>query len=156
MGESPARTLRRTVLLAAFLLILFGLLLRPVLVRGRSMEPTLRDGTWWAATRWWMDVQRTPDRFDVVVIRRVGGRVFYLKRVLGLPGETISFSRGQLWVGGEPLEEPHRTPDSDWSMPPVTLGPDEYFVAGDNRNMPMMDHAAGRVSRGALAGALWP
>lgn len=156
VGESPAKTLRRGFLLAALTLLLFGVILRPVVVRGRSMEPTLRDGTWWVATRWWMDAQRKPDRFDLVVIRRAGGRVFYLKRVLALPGETVSFYAGRLRINDRPVEEPHATTGSDWTMDPVSLGPDEFFVAGDNRAMPMMDHAAGRVARRTLAGALWP
>ena len=155
-GRSPRRNLSRVICLAAHVLVLFGLLFRPFVVRGRSMEPTLRNGAWRIASRWWVESQRQPVRGDVVIIRRVGGKVFYLKRILGLPGETIQFNAGQLLVNGRPIEEGYRSGPSDWSMPAVRLGSDEYFVAGDNRRMQLADHAAGKVERRRLAGKLWP
>ncbi len=90
----------------------------------------------------------------MVIIRRAGGRAFYLKRILALPTETIAFDNGELLVNGKRVEEPYRSKSSDWTMHPIQLGPDEYFVAGDNRSMPMADHAAGVVHRRSLAGAL--
>lgn len=156
IGRSPLRTLQRAIWLALAAAVVFGLLLRPVVIRGRSMEPTLRDGSLRLATRWWFGIQRTPARADVVVIRRVGGRNFYLKRVLGLPGETVAFDRGMLLIDGARMPEPYLLRAGDWSMPELVLGPDEYFVAGDNRVMPMVDHAAGRVDRRRFAGRIWP
>lgn len=155
-GKSPRKTLNRVVLLALLTLLLFGLWLRPVVVRGHSMEPTLADGALLIGTRWWFDAQRHPGRGDVVVIRRAGGRVFYLKRVLALPGETIAFTEGLPFIDGKQLVEPYRSADSNWNMPATTLGVDEYFVAGDNRSMPMQEHAAGIVQRHNFAGELWP
>lgn len=153
-GRSPRRTLRRAVIGALVTALLFGVFLRPVVIRGRSMEPTLPNGGWHIASRWWFDGQRRPDRGDVVVIRRVGGRVFYLKRVLGLPGEVLAFDRGALLINGQVIPEPWLTDAGDWSLAPLPLGPDEYFVAGDNRTMPIEDHAAGRVERRRLAGRI--
>ena len=144
------------IYLAAFALAMFGLLLRPVVVRGRSMEPTLHNGAWRIAARWWLESQRQPGRGDVVIIRRVGNKVFYLKRILGLPGERIQFNAGQLLVNDQPIDESYRSGHSDWSMPAIRLGPDEYFVAGDNRSMPLADHTAGKVERRHLSGKLWP
>lgn len=156
-GRAPRRAARRAAFLALALVLLFGLALRPVLVRGHSMEPTIRDGAWRIASRWWFAFQREPERSDVVLIRRVGGRMFYLKRVLGLPGETVQFVSGRLMINGSPHVEDYRSPASDWSMPPVLLGPDEFFVAGDNRSMDFAEHAAGKVERRHLAGKLiWP
>lgn len=156
LGRSFRRTLRRAGILALLTLILFGLWLRPVIVRGRSMEPTLASGAVRVATRWWTDSQRRPIRGEIVIIRRAGGRVFYLKRILGLPNETIAFEDGRLIIDDEPVAEPYRSPSSNWTMHPITLGADDYFVAGDNRSMPMADHAAGLVNRHNLAGRLWP
>lgn len=154
VGRSPRRTLRRAAAAALATALLFGVLLRPVVIRGNSMEPTLSDGGWHVATRWWFDTQRRPARGDVVIISRVGGRVFYLKRVLGLPGETLEWERGTLLIDGTVQPEPWLVSAGDWTLAPVRLGPAEYFVAGDNRSMPIEDHAAGRVDRRRLAGKL--
>lgn len=156
IGRSPYRkTLYRLGILALLATLVFGLWLRPVIVRGHSMEPTLHDGAWRIGTRWWMDAQRRPARGELVVIRRAGGKMFYLKRVLGLPNEVISFERGRLLINDETRPEPYHLTPSEWSMPAIILGPDEYFVAGDNRTMPMAEHAAGRVERHYLAGRIW-
>ncbi|MBW7908900.1 MAG: signal peptidase I [Kiritimatiellae bacterium] len=144
----------RTTVLALLTLLIFGVWLHPVVVRGSSMEPTLSNGTWHLGTRWWMDSQRHPHRGAVVIIRRAGGQTFYLKRILALPKEAIAFRQGQLYINAVLVEEPYRSLHSDWTLPPVELGPDEYFVAGDNRSMPMADHAAGVIHRRSLAGEL--
>lgn len=154
VGRSPRRTLRRAVVAGLATALVFGVFLRPVVIRGHSMEPTLSNGGWHVATRWWFDAQRRPARGDVVVISRVGGRVFYLKRVLGLPGETLALERGALIINGATQAEPWLVSAGDWTLAPVRLGPAEYFVAGDNRSMPIEDHAAGRVDRRRLAGKL--
>jgi signal peptidase I len=155
-GRDPRRTLRRTALSAALLLFVFGLCCRPLLVRGHSMEPTLRDGQLRIGSRWWIHAQRNPARGDVVVIKRAGGRNFFVKRILALPGDTIAFSNGHLRINGDEVPEPYRTPDSDWTLPEQRMGPDQFFVAGDNRSMPMAEHAIGRVERAALAGRVLP
>lgn len=120
------------------------------------MEPSIPNGACRIATRWWIDAQRDPARGDVVVIRRVGGRAFFLKRILGLPGETLAFERGALVIDGAVVPEPWLKDDGDWTMPPIKLGSNEYFVAGDNRTMPIEEHAVGRVERRWLAGRIWP
>jgi signal peptidase I len=156
VGRSPRRTLRRAVRPALAAALLFGALLRPVVIRGRSMEPTLPDGSVRLATRWWTDAQRRPARGDVAVIRRAGGRMFYVKRIIALPGETVALNRGTLYINGAVTPEPYLADAGDWSMPEIRLGPDEFFVAGDNRSMPIEDHALGRVERRRLAGRIWP
>ena len=59
-----------------------------------------------------------------------------VKRVVGLPGETVSSLGGQIWVNRRPLDEPYLSRKIDRQTPPlsVVLGPNEYFVAGDNRD----------------------
>lgn len=154
-GRDPGRTLRRATVLAACALLTFGGIFRPVVIRGRSMEPTLSNGSWHLATRWWADCQRQPKRQDILVIRRAGGRFFYVKRVLALPHETIAFRGGTFWIDDRPLQESYLKTRSDWEMPPFKLGADQYFVAGDNRVMPMADHTAGVVERKNFAGRIW-
>jgi len=76
----------------------------------------------------------------------------YMKRIVGLPGETIEFVRGNLVVDGKALEEPYRKSRCRWEMRPRKLGPDEYFVVGDNREMPIDDHEHGVPLRNHIVG----
>jgi signal peptidase I len=76
-----------------------------------------------------------------------GPSVVYVKRVVALPGERVEIVAGVVAIDGKPLVEPFVLLRSSWNMPPITLGHDEYFVAGDNRAMAMHDHEFGRAKR---------
>ncbi len=139
-------------------------------IRGRSMMPTLRDGDWvfvWRLPYLW----RRPKRFDVVIChypeRRVKRLPFlpqpFVKRVVGLPGETLEVVEGVLHVDGQALSENFLDPARTRffrNRPPVTLGPDEYFVLGDNRDASNDSRRVGPLKRRALRGrvvcTLWP
>jgi signal peptidase I len=83
-----------------------------------------------------------------------------VKRVIGLPGETVEVRGGQVWVDGKPLAEPHLGTLPSYSMAPRTLGPDEYWMLGDNRNLSADSHVWGPVPRDRLMGRVrmrvWP
>ncbi|MBU1692786.1 MAG: signal peptidase I [Verrucomicrobia bacterium] len=153
VGANLKTTLRRAILLALFCILLFNYVLLPVRVRGNSMEPTYRDGSWHAVNLLKL-AARHPRRGEVVVISMVGRRALYLKRVLGLPGETVSFFNGQLIIDGREMPEPSLTDRGDWTLPAVTLGGDEYFVAGDNRAVPLEVHTLGTVKRKKMIGGI--
>jgi len=55
-------------------------------------------------------------------------------------------------INGEVLDEPYEKLSCDWDLPPEKLGPDEYFVVGDNRSMPWQDHKFGKVDRNRIVG----
>ena len=78
------------------------------------------------------------DRFDIVVFRNHDEKNnFYIKRVIGLPGETIQITGDDIYINGELLEEDYGKEAMDspgCAAEPITLGADEYFVLGDNRN----------------------
>jgi signal peptidase I len=95
-----------------------------------------------------------PQRGDVVGVRFAGPSVMLLKRVVGLPGERIGFSTGHVTVNGKSLDEPYPLWPSNWEREPVELAPDEYFVVGDNRTMPMRDHTFGIAKRERILGKL--
>lgn len=95
---------------------------------------------------------RGPDRGDIVAIRMPGGREVYIKRVIGLPGERIAISEGQILVDGHPLDEPYVRNRRPWELEPITLEADEYFVIGDNRGMNLADHTFGRAERQRIIG----
>ena len=102
----------------------------PVRVVGASMEPTLQSGDCVLVTRWDY-LNAAPARGDVALCRFPDRAGSYIKRVIGLPGETIRLENGQTFVNGQLLEEPFATPaDADFE---TTLGADQYLVLGDNR-----------------------
>lgn len=153
-GRSLPRTLLRAAVLGALLYYLLGHWARPVRVQGISMEPTLRDGSFrLARLRAW--AQAPPGRGDIVVIALPGGRTYYAKRVLGLPGETVELRAGQLFINGQPRAEPYLADRGRWTAPAVRLNQEEFFVAGDNRSMPMVEQVAGVVAQRLIVGGLW-
>ena len=95
-----------------------------------------------------------PRRGDVIGIRLAGPHVMYMKRIIGLPGETVAFVKGRVLINGEVLDEPYKKYDCDWNLPPVKLGADEYFVVGDNRTVPPQYHVHGVASRDRIIGKL--
>lgn len=117
------------------------------------MEPTYRNR---ALHLVWLRAyaQEDPCRFDVVAIRTAGARAFYLKRILGLPGERVELTDGTLRIDGEVVPEPYLVETGNWTQPEMVLGPGEYYVAGDNRSMPREQHTHGVVQRADVAGKL--
>lgn len=105
---------------------------------GSSMEPTLMDNDTIIVNRL-AYFRNGPERFDVIVYKKSGmEHDFYsIKRVIGLPGETIQIIDGSVYIDGFLLDEPMATEPitiAGLAQEPVTLDEDEYFVLGDNRN----------------------
>jgi signal peptidase I len=81
------------------------------------MDPTYRDRSFTFCWRL-QYLFSPPERFDVVTVRFSGRRVMLLKRVVALPGETVEFREGVLYVDGNLIEEPYVHHRSDWGLPP--------------------------------------
>jgi signal peptidase I len=147
----------RAVILAGVCVVLFKLILWPMRVSGLSMAPTYSDHSFHFINRL-AYLWHEPRRGDVVGIRLTPPHgwfappVLYLKRVIGLPGETISFVNGRVSVNGRPLEEPYEKGPCDWNVSPVKVDPDKYYVVGDNRSMPQEDHFFGQAERSHIVG----
>jgi signal peptidase I len=151
MGRNPKATLVRVAVLIVTSFVAFKFILLPIRVEGISMEPTYKDRSWNFVNRF-AYLRHEPQRGDVVSIRLAGLHRMYLKRIIGLPGETVAFENGRVLINGEVLDEPYEKSSCDWSYPPVKLGPDEYFAVGDNRTMPWQMHKLGRVGRDHIVG----
>ena len=145
---------------AALFLRLFVLSLAHI--KGRSMLPTLHDRDF--ALVWRLGyLLRMPRRGDVVICHYPGRKMkrlpllpqAFVKRVIGLPGDTLEWVEGELLLNGEVLPEPYLDPARCRflrSRLPVTLGPDEYFVLGDNRDSSNDSRSVGPLHRRAIRG----
>jgi len=100
-----------------------------------------------------------PERFDIVIFPYPSDpEECFIKRIIGLPGETIQIDDdGKIWIDGEILEENYGAEviwDAGLASEPITLGDDEYFVMGDNRNhsMDSRDPSVGNIKRDDIIG----
>lgn len=151
-GRNPKRTLVRIVILVAIACIVRGFVLLPVKVEGPSMMPTYHDRSVHIVNRL-AYLFHEPRRGDVVAIGMLAGEhIMYLKRIVGLPGETVAFHQGQLYINGQPVEEPYLRLRSNWGHEDQPVGLDEYYVVGDNREMAWDDHIHGRGKRELIVG----
>ena len=166
------KVLKELFVTAIYLLFVFGLTFfvlkyvgQRTLVEGSSMESTLQDGD-----NLWVNKFRyrfhDPERFDIVVFPpyEETSRVNYIKRVIGLPGETVRIGLdGTIYINGEPLVESYGREVIDeahigLAYEEIKLGEDEYFVLGDNRNNSTDSRfpQVGNVKRSQLIGkAVW-
>jgi signal peptidase I len=156
IGRRPKRTLLRLVTLIAVCFVVFRFVLIPIRVTGISMEPTFHDGNLNLINRL-AYAYGQPQRGDVAGLRFTTNstgevKTALLKRLVALPGDTISFADGHVCINGDRQEEPYLKKPSNWNIPPQLLGPDDYYFVGDNRSMPPSDHAHGVASRSQILG----
>jgi signal peptidase I len=152
IGSHPKRTLVRLVILVLFSVVVFKWVLIPVRIIGISMEPTYRNGKINCINRWSF-LWRAPQRGDVVGIRLAGENVMLLKRIIALPGERIAVRDGIILVNGVQLEESYvRRPRFPSDEEERLLKADEYYVIGDNREMPLESHTHGIYPTRRLVG----
>ena len=106
-------------------------------VNGSSMEPTLSDHDNLIVDKISYRFKE-PERFDIIVFPfQYEEDVYYIKRIIGLPGETIQIVDGEVYIDGEKLAKDYgaeKMADAGIAAEPIVLGEDEYFVLGDNRN----------------------
>ena len=136
VGEVLSWLLYMAILvLAAFLLVHF--VGERTVVSGDSMSPTLSDGDNLIVDKFSYRI-RSPNRFEIVVFPfRYQKDTYYIKRVIGLPGEQVQIYNGRVYINGKVLEEPfdfESIRSAGLASEAITLGEDEYFVLGDNRN----------------------
>jgi len=151
VGRNPRFTLVRILVFVATCFVVFKFILLPLRVSGISMEPTYHDRSINFLNRL-AYLTHEPQRGDVVSIRYAGPHVVLMKRIVGLPGETIAFVNGKIFINGALLAEPYEKSPCDWTLPPEKIGLNEYYVVGDNRVMPPDDHFHGRAERWRILG----
>ena len=128
---------------------------------GSSMEPMLEDGDNLIVDKISYRFEE-PRRFDIIVFPfRYEEKTYYIKRIIGLPGETVYIDEsGAVYINGEVLKESYGKEtiiDPGRAFEPVILGEDEYFVMGDNRNnsSDSRDPVVGNIHRDEFIGKAW-
>ena len=174
-----AREITEAVLLALLVLLVLQTTVRNFKVEGSSMFPTLEGGQYLVVDQasffkidkerlsrivpFWKATEEEPQyafdppaRGEVIVFNYPldPGKDF-VKRVVGLPGETIEVKNGTVYVNGQVLSEPYlaRTDSSDARK--VALGEKEYYVIGDNRRNSNDSRAWGPVHEDQIVGRVW-
>ena len=127
---------------------------------GVSMEPALYNGQEVLINRFIYKIT-SPKRGDVIAFLPNGNQNshYYLKRIVGLPGESIQIIDGYVYINGERLLEDEYDKMADYGIAgnEIQLGSDEYFVLGDNRNMSEDSRSGniGAVKKDTIAGKVW-
>jgi signal peptidase I len=155
------------VLTLVIFLIIQNFVAQPYQVQQMSMENTLQPGEYVLVDKL---TPRLDDysRGDVVVFTPPagydqGGNTPFIKRVIGLPGDTIDVRDGQVLVDGKPIVEPYTFPGSSPYQPTIappdraewTIGPDELFVLGDHREQSSDSRVFGPIKRDSVIGRAW-
>lgn len=144
---------------AGTVLLIRTFLVQPFLVSGPSMEPSFKSGDYLLIDELTYRF-REPARGEVVVFRYPDDpKVFFIKRVIGRPGERVVSRSGRLTVFADGSEnsarviaEPYLSPESRTSDFDVTLAPGEYYVLGDNRSYSFDSRNWGAVNRTRIVG----
>ncbi len=130
-------------------------------VQGSSMEPMLSEADNLIVDKISYRFH-DPERYDIIVFRFLGEKdTFYIKRVIGLPGETVQIDEeGKIYVEGEVIDDFYGKEvieNPGRAYEPITLGKDEYFVLGDNRNnsTDSRDPSVANIRRENIIGRAW-
>lgn len=129
-------------------------------VEGESMMPTLHNGDNLLVDKLTYRF-RDPERYEIIVFPyKHEENVYYIKRIIGLPGETIQIVDGEVYIDGEKLAKDYgaeKMADAGIAVEPIVLGEDEYFVLGDNRNHSSDSRVpnVGVLKREDLVGRAW-
>ncbi len=134
-------------------------------VNGDSMNVTLEDGDNLIVDKLSYRFS-DPERFDIIVFPyQYQEKTYYIKRIIGMPGETVQVIDGMVYIDGEMLDESYGKEIMQYAgvaSEPLTLGEDEYFVLGDNRNnsSDSRDPSVGNVHEDQIIGKafirIWP
>ena len=158
--KGALREIAETVILTLVIFLLIRTVVQNFRVEGMSMEPNFHDGQFLLINKLAYKLGDL-ERGDVIVFRypRDPSRDF-IKRVIGLPGETVEIINGQVYVNGQLLGDDYHTNEAGYNSGAVALGPEELFVLGDNRPNSSDSHSWGPLPLDLIIGRVvlsyWP
>jgi len=149
-----AKPLLRLLVIGAAVFLIVKFVATPYIVFGDSMTPTLRS---WDLCLMPRVYHYRPRRGDIVMFRTADDPpLYFVKRVIALPNETIAIEQGIVKINGTALPEPYTTINPEWQMAATPVPSNKVFVVGDNRDLPEEDYVYGLVSiRLVKARLLW-
>ncbi len=142
------------VVVIAVVILLRLYVISPVQVDGSSMVPTLQDNEILLLKKY----DHHFSRFDIVVLKY--GKDKLVKRIIGLPGETVSYRNSKLYINDELVEEtflPENIKTSDFNLTDIgytTIPEGYYFVVGDNRNDSLDSRYIGLIPKKSIEGTV--
>lgn len=143
-----------TVLIAALIIVSFRATLQTFGIFMDSMEPNFHEGQRLLVNKaaYFFD---DPERGDVVVFHAPNGNGDYIKRVIGIPGDTMEIKNRNVYVNGVKLEEPYIMAPPRYTMEEMEVPEGEYFVLGDNRNNSNDSHRGWLAEGEDIIGRAW-
>ncbi len=155
------RELLISALLGTALFVVLQNTIQTCVVSSSSMEPDLEVGQRLIVNKvnYYFE---TVKRGDIIVFKPPLNPTAtpYIKRVIGLPGDTVEIKQGKVFVNGQSLDEPYIKEKPLYTMPPQYIMPDNFFVLGDNRNDSNDSHVWGTVPKENIIGkaslSIWP
>lgn len=162
-GRFVVELVEIVVISLAIILPIRYFLIQPFYVKGASMEPTFDDHEYLIIDEisYRFDA---PARGDVVVFRYpLDPKQYFIKRIVGLPGETVTVKDNRVLIKGPGDAEARVLDESAYLAPgtetagdrTIALGPDEYFVLGDNRRSSLDGRTFGALPRAFIVGRVW-
>ena len=148
------REIIETALLTAIIFLLVNTATGRFRIEGQSMEPNLHDGEYVLVDKVSYALH-APQRGDVIVLLRPNPQPDLIKRIIGLPGDTIEVRNGQVYVNGAALAEPYLSQPTNSTIPARQVEPGRYFVMGDNRNNSSDSRSFGSIARSDIVGRAW-
>jgi signal peptidase I len=120
-----------------------------------SMEPNFHEGQRVVVNKA-VYIFGDPERGDVIIFSEPnGGREDFIKRVIGLPGDTVEVKGGAVYVNDIKLDEPYIMSPPGYTMEKLEIPEEKYFVLGDNRNHSNDSHNRWYVDRDDIHGKAW-
>ena len=137
-------------------------LIQPFYLKGASMEPNFEDHQYLIVNEISYRFQE-PTRGDIIVFRYPKDpRQYFIKRIIGLPGETVKVKDGKIYIFNEQYAQGIAVNENDYlenaftsGNKELTLGEEEYFVLGDNRNASLDSRSFGAVPKRLIKGKVW-
>lgn len=146
-----------TLLVGITIFVLFQLSIQYSIVEMSSMEPNLHNGQRLLVSKLTYKFGE-PQRGDIIVFKPPhidNPDKDYIKRIIGLPGETVEITNGVVYINGAPLEEPYIKDPAKSSFAKRTIPEGEYFVLGDNRNNSNDSRSGWTVPLEDIVGKAW-
>jgi len=143
------------ILIAVAVFVLLRLTVQSYTVVMSSMEPNFEEGECIMVNKVCYH-SPDPQRGEVIIFDPPFNSQYpFIKRVIGLPGETVEIKEGRVFIDDIPLEEEYIMEPPNYTMPAQEIPESEYFVLGDNRNNSNDSHSSWTVPRDNIIGRAW-